>query len=46
VIVGPDEVASGTVVLRNLVDSGQETVSRADLVSRLGAMRQREAEQR
>jgi histidyl-tRNA synthetase len=46
VIVGPDEVASGTVVLRNLVDSGQETVSRADLVSRLGAMRQRETEQR
>ena len=42
VIVGPDEVAAGTVVLRNLVDSGQETVPRAELTSRLRSMRQRE----
>jgi histidyl-tRNA synthetase len=46
VIVGPDEVRSASVVVRSLADSGQETVPRAELVSRLGAMRQREAERR
>ncbi len=44
VIVGPDEVAAGTVVLRNLADSGQETVPRTELTARLRAARAREEE--